>query len=71
MGFSTSSPILSDIEKYPYFARTYASSATNNMAILKILEHFKWGKIASMAAADFGFVTSVCTIPLFSLIYNT
>ena len=37
---------MSDYNTYPYFARTKASTALVNPAIVRLLRHFKWNKVA-------------------------
>ena len=55
---SSVSPDLGDSERYPYLARVIESTGLHNFAIVKILRHFGWTKIASISR-DAVFATQV------------
>ena len=50
VGYSVTSPVMSDKEIYPYFSRTIEATSLNNPAIIKILRHFSWRKIAKLTS---------------------
>ncbi|KAM7428279.1 hypothetical protein ABFA07_020719 [Porites harrisoni] len=46
IGYSTSSPSLSNKEKYPLYFRTSTSEIIENPARVALLKHFKWKRVA-------------------------
>lgn len=50
LSYSVTSPLLSNKKSYPYFARTVESTALQNPAMLKVLQHFGWKKVAKLTS---------------------
>ncbi|XP_068698706.1 gamma-aminobutyric acid type B receptor subunit 2-like isoform X2 [Montipora foliosa] len=46
IGFSTSSPLFSNKEKFPLYFRTSTPETMENPCRLALLKHFKWNKVA-------------------------
>ena len=46
IGYSASSPSLSNKEKYPLYFRTSTSEIIENPARVALLKHFKWKRVA-------------------------
>jgi ABC-type branched-subunit amino acid transport system substrate-binding protein len=66
MAYTTTSPEMSDQQKYPYFTRTIESTSLHNPAIVKILRLYGWKRVAIISEdADFVIGVSVVMVILF------
>ncbi|RMX37700.1 hypothetical protein pdam_00004335 [Pocillopora damicornis] len=52
VGFSNTSPKLSDDSRFPLYSRICSSEALNNFAIVNLLKHFKWNRVAILVQQD-------------------
>ncbi|KAJ7352860.1 hypothetical protein OS493_033402 [Desmophyllum pertusum] len=52
VGFSNTSPLLSDDSRFPLYSRTSPSETINNLAIMKLLKKFKWNRVAILVQQD-------------------
>ena len=64
VGYSITSQLLSDREKYPLFARTVETTDIHNPVLMKILQEFNWKRVATIAQNS-EFVTPVSIIKVF------
>ena len=56
VGYSTSSPMFSDDVRFPLYSRTIPSETLNNMAIVKLIQKFRWRRVAILAQQDHFFI---------------
>ncbi|XP_078371637.1 gamma-aminobutyric acid type B receptor subunit 2-like [Oculina patagonica] len=52
VGFSNTSPLLSEDSRFPLFSRTSPSETINNYAIVNLLNEFKWNRVAIIVQQD-------------------
>lgn len=52
VGFSNTSPLLSDDSRFPLYSRTSPSETLNNKAILVLLQILKWNRVAIIVQQD-------------------
>ena len=52
VGFSNTSPKLSDDSRFPLYSRTCPSETLNNFAIVNLLKHFNWKRVAILVQQD-------------------
>ncbi|XP_022781204.1 gamma-aminobutyric acid type B receptor subunit 2-like isoform X3 [Stylophora pistillata] len=52
VGFSNTSPKLSDDIRFPFYSRICSSETLNNFAIVNLLKHFKWKRVAILVQQD-------------------
>jgi hypothetical protein len=52
IGYSITSPVMSNTEKYPYFARVSQSTALRNPPIIKIMKKYGWKTMATIGRTD-------------------
>lgn len=68
MGSVSQSPIFSNRQLYPLYARTSYSLALNNPAMLRVLDYFHWKNVALIMQNNAD-VTPVSDPDLLSLLY--
>ena len=59
---------MSDTNKYPYFARTKESTALRNPAMIRVLRHYNWSKVA-IISQNLDYVLAVREVRLFPVYY--
>lgn len=57
IGYGSSSPALSDRQRFPTFFRTHPSATIHNPTRVKLFKKFKWTRIAIIIEAEEVFVT--------------
>lgn len=57
MGYGSSSPALSNRERFPTFFRTHPSATIHNPTRIKLFKRFGWKKIAVILEAEEVFIS--------------
>jgi len=61
LSFGSSSPALSDRDRFPTFFRTHPSATVHNPTRIKLFEKFNWGKISILQQAEEVFISVNCS----------
>ena len=61
MSFWCSSPVLSNTNEYPFFARTYGSDAVTTVALAQVVKGFGWSNVAMLYRGDEDYTVAYAT----------